>query len=510
MSFTFLPYIQNLNKGIVTTFDRVLAHTRLANPRKEMSLSLVVPCYNVAPYIEQFLASIFDQTVLPERLEIILVNDGSTDNTGDIIDAWRARYPDYLRVLHQPNGGLSAARNAGLEIATGTWVGFPDPDDFLDPDYFRHMLAEVKRTRLKPLLAVMSNLILYFEDREEFSDSHALRYRFVKPVTRLKSGNLGKFINLNVNYAWLRRDVLLQHSLVFDGKVKPSFEDAHLFNRLLLSSPKHTISFVAAAKYFYRKRSDKSSLVDREKLHPDWYAGQIRYGYLALLKQGAAQFGKPPVYIQRTVLYGVFWKFRYLVNQPHRASFLTPDQSAAFLALLDEVFDYIDAKTIADFKLAGCTEPHKVALLALYKNTRRERTKFYQIQTDERAGLVQFHYYTGGEDEFTPQILVNGKKVSSELHSRTQAEFLGGVYYRAHYFWVPMAPGDRIKISAHGKQGRIDNPSAEKKRAKTAAKNALRPATSEMTEEEVKRLRAYVKSKSHVYRGCKILMDKPN
>lgn len=92
-------------------------------------ISVIVPIYNVAQYVEKCVASIVRQTY--RRLEIILVDDGSTDNSGAICDRL-AETEERIRVLHKSNGGLSDARNAGIEQAKGTYYVFIDSDDYID------------------------------------------------------------------------------------------------------------------------------------------------------------------------------------------------------------------------------------------------------------------------------------------------------------------------------------------------------------------------------------------
>ena len=97
--------------------------------------SVIVPVYNVEPYLAQCVASLRGQTC-PD-LEIILVDDGSTDGSGLLCDGF-AREEPRIRVIHKANGGLSSARNAGLDRARGTYIYFVDSDDWAERD----MVAE--------------------------------------------------------------------------------------------------------------------------------------------------------------------------------------------------------------------------------------------------------------------------------------------------------------------------------------------------------------------------------
>ncbi|MGM9549262.1 MAG: glycosyltransferase family 2 protein [Faecousia sp.] len=101
-------------------------------------ISVIVPVYNVEAYLPRCVESILAQTY--GKLEIILVDDGTKDNSGAICDAY-ARQDDRIRVIHKPNGGLSSARNAGIDAAAGEYLSFVDSDDWIEPDMYEQMMA---------------------------------------------------------------------------------------------------------------------------------------------------------------------------------------------------------------------------------------------------------------------------------------------------------------------------------------------------------------------------------
>jgi len=97
----------------------------------DAEISIIIPVFNVEKYIGICLESVINQTF--RNLEIILVNDGSTDGSGKICDEYAAR-DSRIRVIHQENKGVSAARNEGLRLSSGKYVGFVDGDDWIDDD----------------------------------------------------------------------------------------------------------------------------------------------------------------------------------------------------------------------------------------------------------------------------------------------------------------------------------------------------------------------------------------
>lgn len=104
-------------------------------------ISVVVPIYNVENYIKKCVDSILSQTY--KNLEIILVDDGSPDNCPQICDEY-AQKDSRIKVIHKENGGVSSARNIGMENARGKWIAFIDADDWIEEKYFEKMLDRVK------------------------------------------------------------------------------------------------------------------------------------------------------------------------------------------------------------------------------------------------------------------------------------------------------------------------------------------------------------------------------
>ena len=112
-------------------------------PYEKPLLSIIVPVYKVENYLQKCIDSILAQTFTD--FELILVDDGSPDNCPALCDAAAAK-DARIRVLHQKNGGLSAARNAGLDVARGEWIGFVDSDDYIAPEMYEILYKAVQST----------------------------------------------------------------------------------------------------------------------------------------------------------------------------------------------------------------------------------------------------------------------------------------------------------------------------------------------------------------------------
>lgn len=109
----------------------------------EPLISIVIPAYNIESYLPRCLDSVMSQTY--QNIEIILVDDGSEDMSGQIADDYNVRYPGQFQVIHLENGGVARARLVGIATANGEWIGFVDGDDVIEPDMYERLLENALR-----------------------------------------------------------------------------------------------------------------------------------------------------------------------------------------------------------------------------------------------------------------------------------------------------------------------------------------------------------------------------
>ncbi|WP_341643296.1 glycosyltransferase family 2 protein [Thauera sp. SDU_THAU2] len=213
-----------------------------------------------------------------ENVEIIVVDDGAGDQVGGHRPAAAAPLSQGHH-LYPPGGpGLSAARNTGLAHATGDWVSFGDPDDFLDPNLFARIDAEISGTQGQAPVMIATRPVSYQQDADRFRTDHPLDYRFADTRTELPAADPGNHIQPQVSSAWLDRAAIERHGLRFDPRIGPAFEDAHFVNRLLLREPERNVVFLRDANTYYRTRPNAG-------VSAEWYIDQFRHGYLDLLEQ---------------------------------------------------------------------------------------------------------------------------------------------------------------------------------------------------------------------------------
>ena len=125
-----------------------------------MKVSVIVPVYNVEPYLDKCLNTLVNQTL--KKIEIIIVNDGSKDNSEKIIEKYLKKYPEKIKYIKKANGGLSSARNEGLKYASGEYIGFVDSDDYVSLNTFNLMYKKAKE---KNFDLVVCNLNYVYETK---------------------------------------------------------------------------------------------------------------------------------------------------------------------------------------------------------------------------------------------------------------------------------------------------------------------------------------------------------
>lgn len=108
------------------------------------TFSIIVPIYNIESYLPKCINSVLAQKY--QDFELLLIEDGSPDNSGRVIDEYAERFPDIIRAIHQPNGGAGAARNNGIRLAQGEYLLFVDGDDYLDDTLLSDLAAAIEKT----------------------------------------------------------------------------------------------------------------------------------------------------------------------------------------------------------------------------------------------------------------------------------------------------------------------------------------------------------------------------
>lgn len=220
--------------------------------------SVILPIYNVASYLERCIRSILEQDFCD--YELILVDDGSTDDSGKICDDFAGRY-EHIRVIHKANGGLSSARNAGTEIARGEYIWWVDSDDWIETGSLR-LLYQVT-IKQKPDIVKFPYVRVTAENAIASGAATPGEYIGRKNIDNLMQQaflETSKYILSACSHIY-KRQFLKEHDLLFVSERVVGSED-YLFNLQALLWANHIV-VLPNALYFYEQRM--GSLTERYK-----------------------------------------------------------------------------------------------------------------------------------------------------------------------------------------------------------------------------------------------------
>lgn len=197
-----------------------------------LKVSIVVPIYNVEKYLEQCIESIVNQTL--EDIEIILVDDGSPDNCPQICDNY-AKKDNRIKVVHKKNGGLSSARNAGIEVATGNYIGFVDSDDYIELDMYEKMYNIAIENNVDFVMSDYyrvsdeGKVIATLDMDEGIYDKNKIKKDIFPTLIMGEDINYGRL--LAVWHCLYKKELLYKNNLMFDEEVK--YSEDNLFSSII-------------------------------------------------------------------------------------------------------------------------------------------------------------------------------------------------------------------------------------------------------------------------------------
>ena len=208
----------------------------------EVSVSIVVPIYNMEKFLPKCLESIINQTL--RDIEIILVNDGSKDNSGEIADEYASR-DERIKVIHKINEGVSSARNAGIDIASGKYIGFVDPDDWISHDMYQKLYSTASKEELD--IVICHNYNHYTETGLVKIDSFNIKENTLRNIRRH---------TLNDDYFSAVWNMIFKKSMIIEKKCRfpenfTVWEDGYF----ILKAMYHTerIKYLEEPYYHYQK-----------------------------------------------------------------------------------------------------------------------------------------------------------------------------------------------------------------------------------------------------------------
>lgn len=273
-----------------------------------LKLSVIVPVYNVSKYLAKCLDSLLAQDLMPEEYEIIVVNDGSTDNSGEIAKEYAETHSNIV-LINQENQGLSGARNTGIKLAQGKYIQFVDSDDYLEPNVLKTLVDKMESDNLDVLRFNYQNVNENYEVYEPYKEHKP----FVDYRDEVCDGLT--FLTERLGYACyavqfvVKSDLLKKDGNLFKKGIY--FEDTEWTPRILTQAHRITSTDFMVYNYLLRSGSitnsvtiekkrkvldDKMALIQslkeqmQDKKDKRWYEGMISATVVAILNNVTINF----------------------------------------------------------------------------------------------------------------------------------------------------------------------------------------------------------------------------
>lgn len=301
--------------------------------KEEFEFSVIIPIYNTGDYLRQTLDSVINQTVgFTDNIQLILVNDGSTDSSGAICEEYRNRYPGNIVYVNQANAGVSAARNKGMKHIKGRYVNFFDSDDLWTEGVFAGVKDFVSTNANAGIVALPVRFI------EAKTGEHPLNYKFTRE--RIVDINKEPWNILScVSNAFIRRDLL--DGLAFDSGLK-SGEDALFSLQCVLKSGCYGLICRPGMYYCYRKRETMNSATNCNVQRRDYFYATLDKLYDGAIKDSISKCNAVHPYIQYLLLY----EMSYRIRTVQESTCLSDEEWAAYSHRLQSYLKYIDNAVI--------------------------------------------------------------------------------------------------------------------------------------------------------------------
>ena len=341
---------------------------------KKYDVSVIVPVYNSSKYLDDCIKSLINQTYGFENIELVLVNDGSKDNSLEICKNYQKKYNNIV-IIDKENSGVSDTRNTGFEKSSGKYVMFLDSDDLINKDSIKYLSKFLDENDNVDF--VISRVRMF----EKTNKWHYMDYRFKDDK---------KFININEDITYsqyhstgilIRRTVIVD--IRFDRTIKYG-EDMKFMSQILLKN--EVYGKEKRSILYYRKRFDETSAVQKQTKDKDFYIKTLKDSFKFIFDEVEKKYKSIPKYYQYYILNSLVERFEIEYE-----GVLTKSELSDYVSLFTYFIKKIDDDVIMMQKRTGFNQ--KYYLLKLKHGDK------YKIKVDYKDNKIMFN-----DEEFKHKI----------------------------------------------------------------------------------------------------------
>lgn len=394
--------------------------------------SIIISAYNSEQWIEKAIKSIISQTLnFKENIEIILINNGSKDNTPSICEEYALKYPDNIHYINKKHEGNGISRNLGIKYAEGEYLTFLEGDDYLSRDSLKNILKFFKTHEDIDIVSAVPTFLNYKNNDEIFKS----KYEKTRVINLLENP---EFIQVQTTSCFFKTSMI--KNITFSEQLKLS-EDVAFINHILINNPK--MGICSECKYYIRKHDESKALLNILPNSKDFSSSEIKYDNL--IKNSLDKYGYVPDFIQNTLLH----YFNEIILNDAINEKLTKNEIENINNEIKVILQYIADKNI--FNKHNMDIKIKTFLLYIkneYSYPEKDQSKLtkqlkldtvfidiYEIIDDNLYILANINSISADEKV---DVYVNGKKVETKTVEFPQREkyYLNIKYLINHTFEV--------------------------------------------------------------------------
>ena len=297
--------------------------------------SVIIPVYNVEEYLEETILTVVEQTIgFEENIQLILINDGSTDNSDKVCLKFKELYPDNVVYVEKENGGVSSARNEGIKYIEGKYTNFLDSDDKWERNAFIKVYNRFES--IADEVDVLSCRIQRFDAKNTFHVTD-FKYRNGNSIVDLTTPEDECAVQLSASNVFIKSEVVKKNR--FSENIKYG-EDSMFINKIILEKMKYGI--MSNVIYFYRVRQNTTSAVQTQAYDKSFYFDTVREYHIGLAEYCRERYGEVYPYVQAVIAYDLGWR---LFNDSYK-EVLTPEEQTEYLDSLKKAYSNIEDRII--------------------------------------------------------------------------------------------------------------------------------------------------------------------
>ena len=308
-------------------------------------ISVTMAIYNVEDYIDECMNSLINQTIGFENIQVVMVDDCSTDNTREICRKYAQRYPDNIIYIEKTeNSGVSITRNMALQRCTGEITTSVDPDDYVDLELFENAYNYYQE--VKDDVDVVAVPLHFFEGSNDYHINSKYRFQETRVIDITE-----EYYHIHPSTCGTFATTSILQKFGYPVNLNVDSEDLYLITHVILEKNKYAV-LVNGGEYRYRKRSSQDSLTQTYAEKKEWYIDKMDNFFIPLINYSKSKYGKTLRYIQFICRYLLQWNIKYNYGTKN---ILSTEETEIYLSklklVLNEVEDDILVNRIKDKKL---------------------------------------------------------------------------------------------------------------------------------------------------------------